>query len=62
MAGQTIEGDLIREIELKIDKRYASILVVPKADEVGDANMPGKCGTERRVAMPRPVVWWRSSC
>lgn len=40
MAGQEIEGEIIREVELKIDTRYASIRVLPKADEVGDANMP----------------------
>ena len=40
MAGQTIEGEVVREITLAIDTRYASIVVVPKSDEVNDANMP----------------------
>lgn len=40
MAGQTIEGEIVREITLAIDTRYASIVVVPKPDEVNDANMP----------------------
>ena len=40
MAGQEVSGELLREIELKIDLRAASILVIPKSDEVNDANMP----------------------
>jgi hypothetical protein len=40
MANETIEGDVVREIELKIDIRTASILVLPKPDEVNDTNMP----------------------
>jgi len=40
MAGQTFEGEVVRQIELKIDTRYATILVEPKADEVNDANIP----------------------
>eukprot|EP00563_Minutocellus_polymorphus_P010612 CAMPEP_0181071566 /NCGR_PEP_ID=MMETSP1070-20121207/28108_1 /TAXON_ID=265543 /ORGANISM="Minutocellus polymorphus, Strain NH13" /LENGTH=199 /DNA_ID=CAMNT_0023152567 /DNA_START=15 /DNA_END=614 /DNA_ORIENTATION=+ len=40
MAGQTIEGEIVREITLAIDTRYASIVVVPKPDEVNDSNMP----------------------
>lgn len=40
MAGQTIEGEVIREIKLDIDKRYATILVIAKPDEINDANMP----------------------
>jgi hypothetical protein len=40
MAGQELSGEVLREIELKIDIRSASILVVPKSDEVNDANMP----------------------
>ena len=40
MAGQEVSGELLREIELKIDIRSASILVIPKQDEVHDKNMP----------------------
>eukprot|EP00586_Coscinodiscus_wailesii_P014932 CAMPEP_0172504306 /NCGR_PEP_ID=MMETSP1066-20121228/177416_1 /TAXON_ID=671091 /ORGANISM="Coscinodiscus wailesii, Strain CCMP2513" /LENGTH=208 /DNA_ID=CAMNT_0013280431 /DNA_START=40 /DNA_END=666 /DNA_ORIENTATION=- len=40
MAGQTIEGEIIRELKLDIDTRYASILVTPKPNEVNDANFP----------------------
>lgn len=40
MAGQEVSGEVVREIELKIDIRAASILVVPKSDEINDANMP----------------------
>lgn len=40
MAGQTIEGDIVREVTLGIDTRYATILVVPKSDELNDAKMP----------------------
>jgi hypothetical protein len=40
MAGQEVSGEVLREIELKIDIRSASILVVPKSDEVDDKNMP----------------------
>mmetsp|Transcript_22516 Transcript_22516/g.48769 ORF Transcript_22516/g.48769 Transcript_22516/m.48769 type:complete len:195 (+) Transcript_22516:108-692(+) len=40
MAGQEMSGEVLREVELKIDIRSASILVVPKSDEVNDANMP----------------------
>jgi hypothetical protein len=40
MAGQTIDGEIVREITLAIDTRYASIVVHPKSDEVNDANMP----------------------
>lgn len=39
-AGQEVSGELLREIELKIDIRSASILVIPKPDEVQDKNMP----------------------
>jgi len=40
MAGQELSGEVLREIELKIDIRSASILVLPKADELNDANIP----------------------
>ena len=40
MAGQEISGEVLREIELKIDIRSASILVIPKIDELNDTNMP----------------------
>lgn len=40
MAGQEVSGELLREIELKIDIRSASILVIPKKDEIHDKNMP----------------------
>ena len=40
MANQEVSGELLREIELKIDIRSASILVVPKKDEINDTNMP----------------------
>mmetsp|Transcript_24831 Transcript_24831/g.40248 ORF Transcript_24831/g.40248 Transcript_24831/m.40248 type:complete len:222 (+) Transcript_24831:40-705(+) len=40
MAGQEVSGELLREIELKIDIRSASILIIPKQDEVNDTNMP----------------------
>mmetsp|Transcript_17653 Transcript_17653/g.28895 ORF Transcript_17653/g.28895 Transcript_17653/m.28895 type:complete len:222 (+) Transcript_17653:56-721(+) len=40
MAGQEVSGELLREIELKIDIRSASILIIPKQDEMNDTNMP----------------------
>ena len=40
MAGQEVSGEVLREVELKIDIRSASILVVPKSDELNDSNMP----------------------
>mmetsp|Transcript_16265 Transcript_16265/g.30699 ORF Transcript_16265/g.30699 Transcript_16265/m.30699 type:complete len:198 (-) Transcript_16265:146-739(-) len=40
MAGETFEGDVLQEIELKIDIRTASMLVIPKSDEINDSNMP----------------------
>ena len=40
MAGQTTEGEVVRETTLAIDTRCASIVVVPKSDEVNDANVP----------------------
>jgi len=40
MADQNIEGEVVREIHLKISPQYATIVVVPKADEVNDANFP----------------------
>lgn len=39
-AGQQVSGELLREIELKIDIRSASILIIPKPDEIQDRNMP----------------------
>ena len=41
-SGEEVSGELLREreIELKIDIRSASILVIPKPDEVQDKNMP----------------------
>ncbi len=38
--GQEVSGELLREIELKIDIRSASILIIPKPDELQDTNMP----------------------
>jgi len=40
MAGETFEGEVVREIHLKIDTRYATILITPKPDEINDTNMP----------------------
>uniref|UniRef100_A0A7S2L3Z1 Uncharacterized protein n=1 Tax=Skeletonema marinoi TaxID=267567 RepID=A0A7S2L3Z1_9STRA len=39
-AGQEISGEVLREVELKIDIRSATILVIPKSDEIQDKNMP----------------------
>ena len=40
MADQNIEGEVVREIHLKISPQYATMFVLPKADEVNDANFP----------------------
>jgi len=40
MTTQPIEGEVIREIELKIDAQTASIHILPKPDEINDTNVP----------------------
>lgn len=36
----TEDGETVREVHLKVDTRFAMILVTPKPDEIKDANFP----------------------
>jgi len=40
MAGQNTEGEVLREVHLKISPQYATIVVVPKAEEARDKQFP----------------------